>query len=161
MFCWFQENIGPKLRLAIVSALLLIAYLGLNGCQQEPCLGNKEVYAGLEIRFRDTIRTNIVSQVVSLDLSKSFGILVGRNRQYLLPLNPATDTTQFILNLTTGQQLKVNLSGQKTMNLLSERCGFVYNFSQLTLNGSGFDSSLLVNSAADTSRKTNFVLWVR
>lgn len=161
MFYFSELNVRKKLTLGWRSASLLVLILYLSSCQQEPCPGNKEVYAGIEIRYRDTTRTNIVNQIVSSDLSKSFGILIGRNRQYLLPLNPASDTSSFIINLTTGEQLTARITGQKTMVLLSERCGFVYNFQNLAVSGAGYDSSLTTNMTADTSRKTNFVLWVR
>lgn len=140
--------------------LFLVGLLLLFGCQKEPCTAGKEQWYGVEIYQNNEITTNTIVKANGIGLTPDLPILLGKQNQYLFPLNPASDTSSYILKLQNRQDVYLKLAYFRKPILVSESCGFVFQYEKIVPNVIGVDSFKIIRDYADSTRQTNLKIWI-
>lgn len=140
--------------------ILIVATISclFAACTQEPCGVVPATRVGIQfLRADGSVINDTLQEAIGSGNSSALPLARGRRGQWLLNLNPNTDSTTYTLNLRNGQPLVLRLNYQRSTYLVSERCGFAFKASGLAATTSG--ATLVVNEAAvDTSQRTHLVI---
>lgn len=147
----------PQMQLFAFWSLLF-----LSSCQQEPCTGGTIPWFGVQVYIGDTLRTNAIAAIRGVGTMTDANLTIGSQRQYLLQLNPGADSCSYSLTLNNRANAPtINLHYTKKPVLISERCGFGFNYNSIRVKVSGVDSARLTKDFADSTRGTNLIIWIR
>ena len=87
-------------------------------------------------------------------------ILIGKQSQYLFPLNPSSDTSGYILELQNRPNIYLKVAYSRKPILVSESCGFVFQYEKIVPSVIGADSFKATKDFADSTRQTNLKIWI-